>query len=124
MLDLHKSELIAIACLVAGLFAWASFSSSKNLRFGGDIRVEKFDAALLPASISSAEGRLISGKININTSDSEKLASLNGIGRKTARRIVEYREHNGSFLSIEEIKKVKGVGESVFAKIKENIRIE
>lgn len=49
--------------------------------------------------------------------------TLNGIGEVKAQAIIEYRNTNGNFKSIEEIEKVKGIGNAVFAKIKNYITI-
>lgn len=65
-----------------------------------------------------------SAVININTADAEDLTRLNGIGEVKARAIVEYREKNGLFKSIEEIKNVKGIGEATYLKIKDFITVE
>lgn len=64
-----------------------------------------------------------SDKININEADTSLLMTLPGIGQATANKIVEYRK-NGSFESIEDIKKVSGIGESKFDKIKDKIAVE
>lgn len=56
--------------------------------------------------------------VNINTASVEELSeSLPGVGKVTAERIVEYRESNGQFNSIDEIMEVKGIGEKIFEKI-------
>ncbi|MBR4819137.1 MAG: helix-hairpin-helix domain-containing protein, partial [Clostridiales bacterium] len=60
-------------------------------------------------------------KVDINSASADELASLPGIGKKTAQKIVEYRELNGRFESIEDIMKVSGIGESKFATIKDCI---
>lgn len=62
-------------------------------------------------------------KISINTASCDEFLSLPGIGNVIAKRIVEYREKNGMFQSIEEIKNVKGIGESIFNDIKYYISI-
>ncbi|MDR3151854.1 MAG: helix-hairpin-helix domain-containing protein [Bifidobacteriaceae bacterium] len=63
------------------------------------------------------------GGININTATLTQLDTLNGIGPAIAQRIIDYRISNGSFSSIEDIKNVKGIGESIFEKIKNQIRV-
>ena len=46
-----------------------------------------------------------------------------GIGTSTAKKIIKYREENGEFKNIEDIKNVKGIGESKYEEIKEKIEI-
>jgi len=61
--------------------------------------------------------------ININTANADELTKLNGIGEVKAKAIVAYREDNGFFKSIEEIKNVKGIGEATYLKIKDFITV-
>ena len=65
----------------------------------------------------------ISGKISLNKATIEQLQTLSGIGKAKAEAIIEYRSINGGFKNIEEIKKVKGIGDAVFEKIKNDITI-
>jgi len=62
--------------------------------------------------------------ININTASAEELATLKGIGDKTAQAIVAYRQKNGPFKSIEDLKNVKGIGDKKFEAIKANICVK
>ncbi len=62
-------------------------------------------------------------KVNINTANLEKLQTLPGVGESTARKIIEYRENNGKFTNIEDIKNVSGIGESKYNSLKDNITI-
>lgn len=62
-----------------------------------------------------------SGKVSINSATKEELMTLTGIGEAKAEDIIKYREENGQFKTIEDIKNVSGIGDSLFAKIKENI---
>ena len=59
--------------------------------------------------------------ISINTANQEELMTLPGIGEAKAISIIRYREENGAYQKIEDIMNVSGIGESLFAKIKENI---
>jgi competence protein ComEA len=67
---------------------------------------------------------LVTTKVNINTATVTQLTELNGIGESIANAIVEYRNKNGKFKSIEDIKNVSGIGESKFENIKEYICIK
>lgn len=60
-------------------------------------------------------------KISINTGTLEELQTLTGIGKSKAEAIIEYRNTNGLFKTIEDIKDVSGIGEAAFEKIKDNI---
>ncbi len=53
-------------------------------------------------------------KININQADAKTLATLKGIGKDRAVKIIEYREKNGPFEKIEDLMKVKGIGKKIF----------
>lgn len=62
-------------------------------------------------------------KININTATKEELMTLPGIGEVTAERIIEYRESNGEFSSIEDLTKVDRIGEKTLSKFKDKIQV-
>ena len=63
------------------------------------------------------------GLININTATVEELTSLPGIGESKANLIVSYREENGDFSAIEDIKNVTGIGDGIFNQIQAYIKI-
>ena len=62
-------------------------------------------------------------KININTATLSELQELDGIGESKAQSIIDYRNEVGLFKDINELMNVSGIGETVFAKIKDNITI-
>ena len=64
-----------------------------------------------------------SGRVNINTATKEELQSLSGIGESTASKIITYREENGKFKTIEDIKNVSGIGDAKFESIKNQITV-
>jgi len=63
------------------------------------------------------------GLVNINTASLAELDTLPGIGPATAQKIIDYRESNGSFSTIEDIINVSGIGQAKFDKIKNMITI-
>jgi len=62
-------------------------------------------------------------KVNINTATQAELESLPRIGPKVAQRIIEFRTQNGGFKRVEDLMKVKGIGEKIFAQIKDQITV-
>lgn len=59
--------------------------------------------------------------VNINTATQAELESVTGIGPSTALKIIKYREENGKFKTIEDIKNVSGIGNAKFETIKNEI---
>jgi competence protein ComEA len=80
---------------------------------------------VLPADSGGAANPAVKdGKVNINHADQQLLETLNGIGPSRARSIIEYREQNGGFASIEEIMNVSGIGEKIFHSLKDQITVK
>ena len=63
-------------------------------------------------------------KVNINKANKEKLMTLPGVGKSTALKIIEYRTQNGDYKSIEDLKKVAGIGDSKFNNLKEYVTVK
>ena len=61
--------------------------------------------------------------VNLNTANATELATLPGIGDKTAGRIIEYRQKNGPFKKVEELMNVQGIGEKSFLKLKPQLTV-
>lgn len=80
---------------------------------------EGVDDIVLPDELSN----MGDGLININKADLEELQELDGIGEALAENIIAYRENNGKFKDIEDIKNVSGIGDSKYEKIKDSIKI-
>ena len=70
---------------------------------------------------TNTPAQINNGKININTADLSQLQSLNGVGPSTAQKIIDYRNANGSFKTIEDLKKVSGIGDKTYAKFADKI---
>jgi len=63
-------------------------------------------------------------KININTASKDQLCELTGVGPAIAERIIQYREKNGPFKSVEDLARVKGIGEKTLLKIKDSVAVQ
>ena len=63
-------------------------------------------------------------KININKATSEELSTLPGIGESTAIKIINFRQENGKFNTIEDIKNVQGIGDAKFESLKDLISVK
>lgn len=85
-------------------------------------------AGVTPTGAASSAGAVKSvqqtGKVNINTADQAQLDTLPGVGPAYAQRIIQYRELNGPFKSIEDIKQVSGIGEKRFEQLKDLITVQ
>lgn len=86
-----------------------------------DVCVTKEDEKALLEEKETEEK--ITGKVNLNEADIEALQTLDGIGEVKAKAIIDYRDKNGPFKQIEDIKNVSGIGDSVYEKIKDNITV-
>lgn len=64
-----------------------------------------------------------SSPVSINSASEEELQSIPGVGPSMAKRIVDFRITNGSFSTLEDLKKVQGMGEKTFAKLREWITL-
>ena len=61
--------------------------------------------------------------VNLNTATQAELESLKGIGPAKAKSIIEYREQNGAFQSVDDLKKVKGFGDKNVEKLKNDLSV-
>ncbi len=78
------------------------------------------NATALPTSTKS---KPYTGKVNVNRATVALFDSLPGIGPVIAGRIIEYRKKNGPFLTLDDLKKVEGVGSKTFDRIKERLTL-
>lgn len=77
-------------------------------------------AKTAPKTVQSAASGL---PVSINHGSLEALMELDGIGEKTAQKILDYRKAQGGFKNIEELKNVPGIGEKKFEAIKNDVRL-
>ncbi len=83
------------------------------------VRTEGIELDLSGETAVGSDGKIV----NINTADTAQLDTLPGIGPSTAEKIVEYRETNGPFATIDEIMSVSGIGPAKFEQIQPFITV-
>ena len=98
-------------------------NQAAEVKDGEMIRIPTVQEAADEKETSEAAEEPEDGRVNINTADAAKLMTLSGIGQAKAESIISYRESNGAFSSIEEIRNVTGIGDKLFQKIKDKIRV-
>jgi competence protein ComEA len=70
---------------------------------------------LLAAAVSAA--------VNLNTASREQLQTLKGIGPSKAQAIIDYREQHGPFRSVDELVKVRGIGEKTLRRLEKSLTV-
>lgn len=83
-------------------------------RFTAAVLVFALALVVAPAFAADAPA----GVVNVNTASATELERLPGVGPTVAQRIVEHREKNGAFKSVEDLMLVRGIGEKSFERIK------
>ena len=92
-------------------------SNSEGIR--NDARIDTSEALVSGGSNEVT----VNGPVSINQGTKEQLMTLPGIGEVKAQAIIDYRNSQGGFQTLEELMEVKGIGESTFNKLKENITL-
>ena len=78
---------------------------------------------MIGAGSTGAAGSGQDSRVDINTADASELASLPGIGERRAAAVIEYREKNGRFTDIRQLMQISGIGEAVYAGLKDLVRV-
>ena len=76
-------------------------------------------AMLAAAQVGAAETHLV----NVNTASAVDLAAIKGIGPAKAQAIVEYREKNGAFKTIDDLKAVRGIGDKMVEQLRTQVTV-
>ena len=124
-----KAEVVMVGITVALLAFFAGFYLRG--RTGRDIRVEvQRDLPPVSAQVSSSDPSNAprspveaDGRLDLNAATQEELESLPGIGPVLARRILQYREDHGGFTAVSELLEVEGVGEKIYQKIANEVKV-
>ena len=110
---MKKLSAALAAVAIAALFFSGGYFAGRAA--GGDVNVT--------VSSEPPKTQRTEYKVNINLASKDELLSVRGIGETLAGRIIEYREKKGGFFSTEDIKKVNGITDAVYEKIKDHITI-
>lgn len=79
--------------------------------------------ALLMVLLAARPGTAESTPLNLNTASESELVGLNGIGAAKAHAIIDYREKNGDFKSVDDLKLVQGIGDKLLEQIRPQVTI-
>ena len=90
---------------------------------GRQVLVPERPRAAAPGSAPAAAPTQPDVPLNLNTATLEQLDELDGIGPTTAQSILDYREENGGFGSVEELGQVPGIGDVRLASLREQVRV-
>ncbi|HEX7588263.1 MAG TPA: helix-hairpin-helix domain-containing protein [Anaerolineae bacterium] len=106
------------------------FNLARKINDGEQIYVPLIGEATAPPPApakgvpSTAATKTPQGKINVNTATLDELDLLPGIGPAIGQRIIDYRNENGVFKQIEDLKKVRGIGDALFGQIKDLVTLQ
>ena len=120
--ELEPGSRVADAIDAAGGLAEGADTSTLNLAApvadGEKVHVP-VEGESAPAAPGTSGGAEAGGLVNLNTAGVEELDELPGVGEATAQAIVEDREANGPFTTVEDLMRVSGIGEKKFERLRE-----
>lgn len=125
--ELKEGSRVYDAVEAAGGMTEAAAADCLNqaecLSDGQQIYIPSVSEAAEQAMGTAAGEAADDGKVNLNTAGKEELMTLPGIGEVKAEAIIRYREEKGGFASAEELKEVEGIGEGVFGKVEDRVKV-
>ena len=113
-----ERKVVWFLVLMFALGAIVKFTKLDSVENTTEIKYNQTSTPVFPKS------NRVSEKININTATELELVKIPGIGRKTAKKIVEYRKVYGKFIYPEDIMNVPGIGRKKFERIKKYITVK
>lgn len=124
--DLVNGSRVADAIAVAGGPLPSADLSLVNLA----AKMADGQQLIVPAAGESAGAMAAGGAgaspgslVNLNSATLDQLTELDGIGPKTAQKIIDYREEHGGFSHVEELMEVPGIGQSKFEAVRDRITV-
>ena len=118
------AAIVSFALIAAGGVALEKLQEDRFTIETVNVSDTQAEATGVAEQYSDESAQVIDGKVNINNADSEVLTRLDGIGEKTADKIIKFREEHGDFESIEELVLVPGIGEKKLDAIREHICVD
>lgn len=118
--NLNKEEVTTTTCQTSS-YNIDSCTGNGNSVISSSENVGTTEEVVIESNTTTKEET--NDKISINTATKEELMKLDGIGESKADNIIKYREENGGFKTIEDIKNVSGIGDAAYEKIKDSITI-
>ena len=94
-----------------------------NLASNGSAATQVSHSGIGANASRSGPTQVASGKVNLNTAGAAELDTLPGIVPTMAERILQYRQSNGPFVTVEDLKNVSGIGEKKFADLKDLVTV-
>ena len=85
--------------------------------------MKKLTTSVLLSCLAFAPFTVLAAKLNVNTASAEELEALSGVGPAKAEAIVEYRQTNGPFASVEDLALVSGIGDKTVEQLRSDIDV-
>jgi competence protein ComEA len=123
VINLSKKVTDEMVIIIYSKEEVSNFSKTKETEQVIQKSCQQQDETSLKNDACITSEKTITGKISINNATIEELMTLSGIGEAKAKEIISYREKNGPFQEIQDLLKVPGIGENLFASIQEDITL-
>ena len=114
-------RFIAVPCVIIFI---ALYLIGVNMLKKSDKVNDISDAVPYSETYSENNAKPVSERVNINDADIDELITIPGIGEELAKKIIEKREELGGFKTIEDLRKVYGIGDKKFEDMKNKITVE
>lgn len=117
----HSLAAAALAISLCGGTVWGAEMKGDAGAGGAEM---KGATGTMGTEMKGAAAAAATATVNLNTADEKALQKLPGIGKTKAKAIIEYREKNGPFKTVADLKKVKGVGDKTVKKLSALVVVE